>query len=261
MLRKATNGYVMQRAGIQVANEKDERPKGTGGFKGRMGEVTTEGNRGQTASLRVLVGHPTPLVREGIESLAERTGDIQVIGQTGDSEALIDMVRQLDPDVVVTGIGYGEPAPVEFVRALKDNSRAPVLVMVSAANEDIVVEAMRAGAGGCILEDAPPDVLRIAVRAVAGGGTWIQRELTESLVAGLRTTGRFHGRDGERLTERETEVARLVCAGHSNASIAEALFIEASTVRAHISNILQKLGLENRVELVLYAIRRGLVQV
>jgi DNA-binding NarL/FixJ family response regulator len=209
----------------------------------------------------VLIGHPTPLVREGIEAVAERSGKIRVTGQTGNKKCLLDMASQLLPDVVLTTIDYGEGAEPELIRELRASCRAALLVMVSGGKTCAVAKAVSAGATGCIMEDAPPDVFRIAIQEVAEGRTWVQRELTEPLVAGLRKAGKSsEARSGDPLTEREREVVALVCAGRDNATVAEALSVEPGTVRAHVSHILQKLGLGNRVELALYAIRKGLVR-
>ena len=195
-----------------------------------------------------------------MEALLERCSDMRAVGQTGDAEALVEMAARLEPDVVVTAVDYGEGTLPRLVSALGNGCAAAVLVVGSGRDENAVAESIAAGARGCIREDASPELFRLAMRALAQGDTWVQRELTHLLAHGLRTAATRSDGAETPLTEREMEIARLVAAGHRNTHIAEALFIGASTVGAHVSHILDKLGLESRAGIVRYAIREGLIE-
>jgi len=227
------------------ANNKGAIPSGTG--------------QAQSGSLRVLIGHPMPLVREGLEALVERSGRMRVAGQTGDRDDLVQMARETQPHLILTALHYGDDSQMELIPALRQHSTVPVLVMLSASQRNAVAKAISAGATGCIMEDASPQVFRVAMETVADGRIWVQRELTDSLVEGMQRTGKLHGHPFSDLTRREAEVAQFVAAGRNDDSIADNLFVQPSTVRAHVSHILCKLGLRNRVELVLYLFREGLV--
>ena len=217
-----------------------------------------------TAPIRVLVCDDQVLVRTGLVTIIDAQPDLEVVGECADGQAAVDLARRLCPDVVVmdvrmpvldgiaaTGLlaGAGVPQPVK------------VLVVTTFNLDEYVYEALRAGASGFLLKDAPPAQLLHGIRTVAAGAALLDPEVTRQLV------GRFAARirptkDNPRdipLTPRELEVLRLVADGLSNSEIADALVVSRETVKTFMSRILAKLGLRDRVQAVVYAYRHGLV--
>ncbi|MFG2594029.1 response regulator [Streptomyces sp. NPDC048438] len=217
-----------------------------------------------TEPVRVLICDDQVLIRTGLATIIDAQPDLEVAGECGDGRTAVDLVGKLRPDVVVMDIrmpvldgiaatrllaGAGVPHPVK------------VLVVTTFNLDEYVYEALRAGASGFLLKDAPPDRLLHGIRTVAAGAALLDPEVTRQLVgryaARIRPTeDKGHGIP---LTPRELEVLRLIADGLSNNEIAASLVISRETVKTFVSRILTKLGLRDRVQAVVYAYRQGLV--
>lgn len=202
------------------------------------------------------------IFRDGlVRLLAERDG-ITVVGDAADGERALRLVERLAPDVVVMDLNMPGLSGIEAIRRLAGvapHSRVIVLT-ISVADSD-VVEAIVAGACGYLLKDATIDEIVAGVRAAAVGDSLLSPRIATGLLERMRELA-ANGNGAEHrseLTERELEVLRLVAQGMDNAEIAQALVISPQTAKNHVSNILAKLQLENRIQAAVHAVRRGLV--
>jgi DNA-binding NarL/FixJ family response regulator len=209
--------------------------------------------------LRVVIADDQPLMRTGFKTVLEATGTIEVVGEAGDGEEAVRVADALEPDVVLMDIRMPRLDGIEATRRMP---RRRVLILTTFGLDDYIVDALRAGASGFLLKDARPQELVSAVRAVAAGDAVLSAPVTRRLldqVAHRLPAPVAQVPDG--LTEREHEVWRLLAAGLSNAEIATALTVSEATVKTHVSNLLGKLGLRDRVQAVILAYESGLVSV
>ncbi|MCI4141337.1 response regulator transcription factor [Streptomyces sp. MMS20-AI2-20] len=204
------------------------------------------------------------LVRTGLVTIIGAQPDMEVTGECADGRAAVDLAAKVRPDVVVMDVRMPVLDGIEATRLLAGSRvRDPVKVLVVTTFnlDEYVYEALRAGASGFLLKDAPPDRLLHGIRTVASGAALLDPEVTRQLVG--RYASRIRPSDGgDReipLTPRELEVLRLIADGLSNSEIAAALVISQETVKTFVSRILSKLHLRDRVQAVVYAYRRGLV--
>ncbi|MEU2368430.1 response regulator transcription factor [Streptomyces pseudogriseolus] len=216
------------------------------------------------APVRVLVCDDQMLVRTGLVTIIGAQPDMEVTGECADGRAAVDLAAKVRPDVVVMDVRMPVLDGIEATRLLAGSGvRDPVKVLVVTTFnlDEYVYEALRAGASGFLLKDAPPDRLLHGIRTVASGAALLDPEVTRQLVG--RYASRIRPSDGgDReipLTPRELEVLRLIADGLSNSEIAAALVISQETVKTFVSRILSKLHLRDRVQAVVYAYRRGLV--
>jgi DNA-binding NarL/FixJ family response regulator len=212
----------------------------------------------------VLIVDDQELVRAGFRMILEAQEEIEVVGEAGDGAEAVEAARALDPDVVLMDVRMPGTDGVEATRRLvAAGARARVLMLTTFDAEEYVYEAMKAGASGFLLKNAPPAQLVAAVRATAAGEAQlapaiVQRMVEEFLRRPAPGTSRPAALD--ELTERELDVLKLLARGLANAEIAAALFLSEATVRTHVSRILAKLGLRDRTQAVVLAYESGLVQ-
>ena len=215
-------------------------------------------------AVRVLVCDDQDLVRTGFTTIIDAQPDLEVVGAAGDGRAAVDLARRLHPDVVVMDVRMPVLDGIEATRLLAGagvTDPVKVLVVTTFNLDEYVYEALRAGASGFLLKDAPAGQLLDGIRTVASGAALIAPEVTRELVG--RYASRISPPDGNQahtvLAPRELEVLRLMAAGLSNAEIAAELVLSHETVKTYVSRILTKLDLRDRVQAVVYAFRRGLV--
>jgi DNA-binding NarL/FixJ family response regulator len=216
-----------------------------------------------TVPIRVLVCDDQMLVRTGLVTIIDAQPDLAVAGECGDGRAAVELAERLRPDVVLMDVRMPVLDGIEATRRLAGTAVADpvkVLVVTTFNLDEYVYEALRAGASGFLLKDAPPSQLLQGIRTVATGAALLDPEVTRALVgryaARIRPVG--DAPDDLPLTPRELEVLRLIADGRSNGEIAAALFISPETVKTFVSRILAKLGLRDRVQAVVYAYRHGL---
>jgi DNA-binding NarL/FixJ family response regulator len=210
--------------------------------------------------LRVVIADDQPLMRAGFKAVLEATGSIEVVAEAGDGAEAIVLAEAQRPDVVLMDIRMPVLDGIEATRRLP---RQRVLILTTFGLDEYIVEALRAGASGFLLKDARPQELVGAVRAVAAGDAVLSAAVTRRLldqVAHRLPAPVPRAPDTlAALTEREQEVLRLLAGGRSNAEIATALVVSEATVKSHVSNLLGKLGLRDRVQAVILAYESGLV--
>ncbi|MEU7712822.1 response regulator transcription factor [Micromonospora chalcea] len=217
-----------------------------------------------TAPIRVLVCDDQALIRTGFTTIIGAQPDMEAVGECGDGRAAVDLAGRLRPDVVVMDVRMPVLDGIKATRLLAGAGVAhpvKVLVVTTFNLDEYVYEALRAGASGFLLKDAPPAQLLHGIRTVASGAALLAPEVTRQLVG--RYAARIRPAEGAPadvgLTPRELEVLRLIADGLSNGEIAARLVISQETVKTYVSRILTKLDLRDRVQAVVYAYRAGLV--
>ncbi|GLV74494.1 response regulator [Streptomyces hygroscopicus] len=216
-----------------------------------------------SAPIRVLVCDDQMLVRTGLVTIIDAQPDMEVAGECGDGRTGVELAREVKPDVVVMDIRMPVLDGLEATRLLAGAGvphPVKVLVVTTFNLDEYVYEALRAGASGFLLKDAPPDRLLHGIRTVATGAALLDPDVTRQLVG--RYAARIRPAENTArdipLTPRELEVLRLIADGLSNSEIAAALVISQETVKTFVSRILTKLQLRDRVQAVVYAYRHGL---
>ena len=213
--------------------------------------------------IRVLLADDQPLVRTGLRMILSDQDDIEVVGEAADGAAAIELCAALEPDVVLMDVRMPRVDGIDATRAVTAVTDPPrVLVLTTFDLDDIVYDALRAGASGFLLKDAPEERLITAIRVVADGGSLFAPSVTRRLIEEFsRRRAPAGPPDGfASLTERETEVLTHLARGESNAEIATALFVTENTVKTHVARLLMKLGLRDRVQAVVLAYESGLVE-
>ncbi len=208
--------------------------------------------------IRVLVVDDHPIVLKGTRALLEEIDDIEVVGEANNGQVAIEQNLKLKPDVILMDLIMPEMDGIEAIRLITtDQPNAKILVLTSFITDDKVFPAIKSGALGYLLKDSDPEDLVKAIRQVYRGEPSLHPSIARKM---LRELGRSTPEKPvpEPLTDRETEVLRLLAKGADNQEIADRLVIAEVTVRTHISRILSKLHLANRVQATLYALREGL---
>jgi DNA-binding NarL/FixJ family response regulator len=214
--------------------------------------------------ISVLVVDDQQLVRAGFRVILDGEPDVTVVGEAADGTDALRMNRELRPDVILMDIRMPNMDGLEATRRIVASSPARVLILTTFNADEYVYGALQAGASGFMLKDAPPEQLVAAVRAAAAGNALIDASVTRHFIAEFTRAVRPASSTPEELatlTSRELDVLRLLTEGLSNSEIAGRLVVEESTVKTHVSRILTKLGLRDRVQAVILAYETGFVQV
>jgi two-component system response regulator NreC len=214
-------------------------------------------------TIRLLLVDDHQVVRSGLRMLLSNESDVEIVGDAGTARAALELVKSLKPDVVLMDIGLPDLSGIDATREIKrTNPEIAVVALTIHEDEEYFFKMLEAGAGGYVPKRAAPEELLTAIRAVAAGEVYLYPSLAKLLVkdylAQEHTSETARALDG--LTDREQEVLRYLAEGIANDGIAEALVISVKTVARHRENIMQKLGLHSRAELVRYAIRKGIIK-
>lgn len=212
--------------------------------------------------ISVLVVDDQALVRTGFSMILETEPGIEVVGEAADGRVAVDLARKLSPTVVLMDIRMPEMDGLEATRRIARQADAPRVLMLTTFDlDDYVYEALRSGASGFLLKDTRPDDLVAAIRVVAAGEALLAPSITRRLIEefAARPSPREPAAELADLTDRELEVLRHLADGLSNGEMAETLFVSETTVKTHVSHILTKLGLRDRVQAVVLAYESGLV--
>ena len=214
-------------------------------------------------SIRILLADDQELVRTGFRLILNAETDFAVVGEAGDGAEAVERARLLSPDVVLMDVRMPGVDGIEATRRLSRlaDTRPRVLMLTTFDLDEYVFQALRAGASGFMLKDAPADQLATAIRVVAAGDALLAPSVTRRLVAEFARRPLVTEEPAlAELTVREVEVLRLVARGLSNAEISRELFIGDATVKTHVKRVLAKLDLRDRVQAVVLAYESGLVQ-
>jgi len=215
------------------------------------------------APIRLLLVDDHEVVRAGLRMLFQAEADLEIVGEVGSGQEALQAARQLRPDVVIMDIAMPGMNGIEATRQIKEaNPDTAVLALTMHDDEQYFFEMLQAGASGYVPKRAAPDDLISAIRVVSQGNVFLYPSLAELLVKDFLQRGEAgQAAIKEELTPREREVLTYIAEGYTNREIAEALVISVKTVDRHRENIMHKLNLHNRVELVKYAIEKGLISV
>ena len=212
--------------------------------------------------IRIVLVDDQTLVRQGIRSLLELSGDVRIVAEATDGEEGIAIIEREQPDVVLLDLRMPKQGGVDVLRVLHArDTLPPTIVLTTFDDDDGLLEAVKAGARGFFLKDVSFERLIAAIRDVAAGGSIIRPAITERALKSLEHIPRpfdVHGQP-DPLTKREVEILRLMAGGYSNREIAEALGAAEGTVKNHTSNILSKLGVRDRTRAVLKALELGYI--
>ena len=215
--------------------------------------------------IRLVIADDHPIFRDGLRRLLEAEPDHKVIGEASDGAEAVKLARQLKPDILLLDLAMPRHPGLEALRELStpaDSKPVRVVLLTAAIEKGQIVEALQLGARGVVLKDSATQVLLKAIQTVIAGEYWVHREPVSNLVQYLRTLMQSTHDEARQkkfgLTPRELEIVSAVVAGYSNKEIAEYFKISEDTVKHHLSNIFDKLGVSTRLELALFAVNQGL---
>jgi DNA-binding NarL/FixJ family response regulator len=213
--------------------------------------------------IKIVLADDQPLVRGGFRLILEGEEGVSVVGEASDGEEAVAAAQRLRPDVVLMDVQMPRVDGLEATRRIAQNAaiQARVLILTTFERDDYVFEALRAGASGFMLKNATPEDLVRAVRIVAAGEALLAPSITRRVIEDYARHS-SPSRDGrlDQLTERELEVLRLLATGKSNSELAAHLYLGEGTIKTHVSHVLGKLGLRDRVQAVVFAYESGLVE-
>ncbi|MEO6065899.1 MAG: response regulator transcription factor [Lysobacterales bacterium] len=215
-----------------------------------------------TPRITVCLVDDQTLVRQGVRSLLELSDSVRVVAEAIDGRQALEVIPQCKPDVVLLDMRMPGLSGLDVLNALRERGELPPTIILTTFDDDqLVLAGLKAGARGYLLKDVSLDQLVDAIKAVAAGGSLVQPVVTQRLLSGLeRMHNEFASLDQpDPLTERETEILRLMAGGYSNKEIANSLNVAEGTVKNHVSNILSKLGVRDRTRAVLKAFELGMV--
>lgn len=210
--------------------------------------------------IRVLLADDQTIVRKGMHALLDMIDGLEVVGEASDGREAALLAAELKPDVVLMDLLMPECDGVEAThRICAADPHIPVIILTGIGTEDKLLAAVRAGALGYLRKDADTEALTQAVRQVARGGAWLPPDLTRRVLNELSHPASAPALP-DPLTDRERQVLKLLAQGRTNAEMAGEMFVSEVTIRTHISHIHDKLGVENRVQAALYALRTGIAE-
>jgi len=215
-----------------------------------------------SAMISVCLVDDQNLVRQGVRSLLDLAQDIRVVAECADGAQAVQEIPRVKPDVVLLDLRMPNMSGLEVLQALAARNELPPTIILTTFDDDqLVLQGLKAGARGYLLKDVSLEQLVEAVRTVAAGGSLVAPMVTQRLLAGVgRMQNQFTSLEQpDPLTERETEILRLLSGGYSNKEIANSLKVAEGTVKNHVSNILSKLGVRDRTRAVLKALELGIV--
>jgi DNA-binding NarL/FixJ family response regulator len=209
--------------------------------------------------LRVLLADDHVTVRHGLKLLIDSQPDMEVVAEVSDGTTAVQRTMTLKPDVIVMDISMPGMNGLVATRKLKQMEASTAIVTLTRHTDDAYLqELLRAGVSGYVLKQSAPTELLQAIRAAAGGGQYLDSALTARVTAGfLGKPGKRPTKPGATVSERESEVLRLIASGYSNKEIAATLALSVKTIEAHKANAMRKLGLNGRIDIVKYAVLQG----
>jgi two-component system, NarL family, nitrate/nitrite response regulator NarL len=224
----------------------------------------SESNHTSKGTVRIMIADDHPIVRDGLKKLLRLESDFEIVAEAGDGGEVLEMVTQTDPDILLLDLRMPNLDGLAALQALQQsNGRTRVIVLTASEDKNEFVQAMKLGCSGIVLKHTAPELIVKSIRKVHSGEIWLDSHTTAAVMqqfsTGLATNrGASGARERNPLSTREREIVSLVAQGYKNKEMAEKMFISEQTVKNHLHNIFDKLGVSDRLELALYAIHRGL---
>jgi two-component system nitrate/nitrite response regulator NarL len=211
--------------------------------------------------VRILVADDHAIFRDGLRKLLEGADDVQIIGEASNGVEATKMLAKLKPDILLLDLRMPEKDGLGVLEEINfDSIQTRVIVLTAAEDDRDVVRAMRLGARGVVLKQSASDLLLKSIRKVADGEIWLDNRMTAEVIDAFKKSAEAgQRREKPLLSDREKEIVQLVAQGFRNREIGEKLFISEQTVKNHLHNIFDKLGVSDRLELALYAIHHRLI--
>ena len=227
---------------------------------------TTETTEKKKTTVRIVIADDHPIVRDGLKKLLQLEDDFEIVGEASDGREVLDRVQELDPDVLLLDLRMPNLDGLSALQALAQaNRRTRVIVLTASEDKNEFVQAMKLGCSGIVLKQTAPDLIVKSIRKVHSGEIWLDSHTTAAVMRQFSTGmdnagagGMGKTRERSPLSAREREIVALVAQGYKNKEMAEKMFISEQTVKNHLHNIFDKLGVSDRLELALYAIHKGL---
>jgi DNA-binding NarL/FixJ family response regulator len=229
--------------------------------------IETLAKSSEKRKIRVLIADDHPIVRDGLRRLLELEDDIEVVAEAGDGREALERIQELEPDVMLLDLRMPNVDGLTALQTLQHSShRVRVIVLTASEDKNEFVQAMKLGCSGIVLKQTAPDLIVKSIRKVQAGEIWLDSHTTAAVMRQFAQPGDFQstngqpskGRERSPLSQREREIVALVAQGYKNKEMAEKMFISEQTVKNHLHNIFDKLGVSDRLELALYAIHKGL---
>ncbi len=217
--------------------------------------------------IRIVIADDHPIVRDGLRKLLSLEDDFEVVGEAGDGREVLERLQELDPDVLLLDLKMPHLDGLAALSVLQQqNNRTKVIVLTASDDKNEFVQAMKLGCSGIVLKQTAPELIVKSIRKVNGGEIWLDSHTTAAVMRQFASPGESGGpvnggtktRERSPLSQREREIVQLVAQGFKNKEMAEKMFISEQTVKNHLHNIFDKLGVSDRLELALYAIHKGL---
>ncbi|MEO8125801.1 MAG: response regulator transcription factor [Bryobacteraceae bacterium] len=217
-------------------------------------------------TIRVVLADDHPIVRDGLRKLLTLEDDIVVVGEASDGREVLQVVQDTEPDVVILDLRMPNLDGLSALQALQQfNKKAKIIILTASEDKNEFVQAMKLGCSGIVLKQTAPELIIKSIRKVHAGEIWLDSHTTAAVMRQFAAPGDVIGgggsgktRERSPLSTREREIVGLVAQGYKNKEMAEKMFISEQTVKNHLHNIFDKLGVSDRLELALYAIHKGL---
>lgn len=219
--------------------------------------------------IRIVIADDHPIIRDGLRQLFEQTEDIKIVGEAADGREAIDQINAHSPDLLLLDLKMPGMDGLSVLQALHTaGKKIKVIVFTASEDKNEYVQAMKLGCSGIVLKQTDPSLIAKSIRKVSGGEIWLDSHTTAAVmrqfasndgpVIGATPSPGAKARERNPLSQREREIVALVAQGYKNKEMAEKMFISEQTVKNHLHNIFDKLGVSDRLELALYAIHKGL---
>ena len=217
----------------------------------------------RAGTIRLVIADDHPIFRDGLRKLLSLEDDFEVVGEARDGNDVLEIVKQAEPDVLLLDLRMPGMDGLSVLQTLKSSGcRTRIIILTASEDKNEFVQAMKLGCSGIVLKQTATELLYKSIRKVNAGEIWLDSHTTAAVMRQFASPGRLSssdrkGRERSPLSQREREIVALVAQGFKNKEIAEKIFISEQTVKNHLHNIFDKLGVSDRLELALYAIHKG----